>query len=225
MSQKPITSDTADDRTTARLTDAQATKQKKLDQIKAAILAQNICPELAKTAHHMVFGEGNPDADIVFIGEAPGKNEDEQGRPFIGAAGKFLNEMLEGIGLARADVYITSILKYRPPNNRDPLPDEKKAFLPFLQAQLEVIRPKVVVTLGRHSTNCFLPDLQISKIHGQAKRIKISMKQRADDVLTLVILPLFHPAAALYNGGLRQTLIDDFANIPHVIDTINQGSK
>lgn len=195
-------------------------KQTRLDQIKADILSANICPDLAKTATQLVFGDGNPSAEIVFIGEAPGKQEDIKGKPFVGAAGKFLDEMLAGIGLRREDVYITNIVKYRPPANRDPLPDEKKAFLPYLQAQLEVIQPKVVVTLGRHSMNCFLPDLQISKIHGQAKRIKIQMKQ-SGEVLEIVILPLFHPAAALYNGGMRQTLIDDFANIPHIIELIN----
>lgn len=198
--------------------------QSKLDQIKADILQANICPDLAKTATQLVFGDGNPSADIVFIGEAPGKNEDIQGKPFVGAAGKFLNEMLEGIGLQREDVYITNIVKYRPPENRDPLPEEKKAFLPYLQAQLEVIQPKLVITLGRHSMNCFLPDLQISKIHGEAKRIRIQMKQ-SDDSLALVILPLFHPAAALYNGGMRQTLIDDFAKIPHYIDLINKETN
>jgi uracil-DNA glycosylase family 4 len=204
------------------LTKDQKEKQKKLDQIKADIIANNVCPELAKTAKQLVFGDGNPAAQIVFIGEAPGKNEDEQGKPFVGAAGKFLNEMLQGIGLKRSDVYITNIVKYRPPNNRDPLPEEKKAFLSYLQAQLEVIQPKMVITLGRHSMNCFLPDLQISKIHGEAKRIKISLKQHESDVLTLVILPLFHPAAALYNSSLRQTLIDDFERIPRVIDLIDQ---
>lgn len=204
------------------LTDDQARNQQKLDHIKEDILKQNVCPDLAKTATQLVFGDGNPCADIVFIGEAPGKNEDIQGKPFIGAAGKFLNEMLQGIGLERKDVYITNIVKYRPPNNRDPLPDEKKAFLSYLQAQLEVIQPKIVVTLGRHSTNCFLPDLQISKIHGEAKRIKIRMKQ-SDDVLPIVILPLYHPAAALYNGGMRQTLIDDFAGIPRIIELINES--
>ena len=197
-------------------------KQKQLDELKQTILKNKVCSELAKTATQLVFGEGNPDADIVFIGEAPGKHENEQGRPFVGAAGKFLNEMLEGIGLERKDVYITNIVKYRPPNNRDPLPEEKKAFLPYLQAQLEVMQPKMVVTLGRHSMNCFLPDLQISKIHGQAKRIKMSLKQ-SEDVMTIVIMPLFHPAAALYNGQLRQTLIDDFAGIPEVLARINES--
>lgn len=197
------------------------TKQQQLDDIKARIVKDGVTPLLAKTAKHMVFGDGNADADMVFIGEAPGKNEDLTGLPFVGAAGKFLDEMLATIGLERKDVYITSILKYRPPRNRDPLPEEKKAFLPYLQAQLEVIQPKLVVTLGRHSMNCFLPDLQISKIHGQPKRIKLQMKQ-SGDVLTVMLLPLFHPAAALYNNSMRQTLIDDFNRIPAVLKQINE---
>src|SRR5579872_3903625 len=126
------------------------TKQTQLDQIKAKIIADNVCPDLAKTATQLVFGDGNPDSDIVFIGEAPGKNEDQQGIPFVGAAGKFLNEMLEMIDLNRSDVYITNIVKYRPPANRDPLPDEKQVFLRYLESQLEVIQPALVVTLGRH---------------------------------------------------------------------------
>ena len=191
-----------------------ATKQARLDVIKQQIIDVNVCPELAATATNLVFGDGNPDAEIVFIGEAPGKNEDLQGKPFVGAAGKFLNEMLEMVGLERPDIYITNIVKYRPPDNRDPFPDEKKAFLPYLQAQLEVIRPKVVATLGRHSMNCFLPDLQISQIHGQPKRIRI---QFGKEEMAVVILPLFHPAAALYNGGMRQTLIDDFAKVPAIL--------
>ncbi len=189
-------------------------KQAKLDQIKAEIIKNNVCPDLAKTAKHLVFGEGSPDAQIVFIGEAPGKNEDETGRPFVGAAGKFLDELLASINLKREDVFITSILKYRPPNNRDPLPEEKAAFLPYLQAQLEVIQPVLVVTLGRHSTNCFLPGLRISEVHGQAKRHRGQ-----------VYLPLFHPAAALYNGSMRQTIIDDFANIPQILKIINSETK
>ncbi|MCA9324976.1 uracil-DNA glycosylase, partial [Candidatus Saccharibacteria bacterium] len=142
--------------------DVSATKQKKLSQIAQSIIDDDVCPELRGGATQLVFADGNPDADIVFIGEAPGKNEDEQGKPFVGAAGRFLNEMLESIGMKRQDIYITNIVKYRPPDNRDPWPDEKKAFLPYLQAQLEVIQPKIVATLGRHSMNCFLPDLQIS---------------------------------------------------------------
>jgi DNA polymerase len=181
-------------------------KQQQLDQIAADIVQRNVCPDLAKTATHLVFGEGNPDAAIVFIGEAPGKQEDLSGRPFIGAAGKFLSELLEGIGLKREDVYITSILKYRPPNNRDPRPAEKEAFMPSLLAQLKVINPKLIVTLGKHGTHCFLPELRISEAHGQPQQWG-----------GRTLLPLYHPAAALYNRGLRQTLIDDFAIIPKLI--------
>lgn len=184
-------------------------KADQLDEIKQGILDNNVCPDLAATATELVFGDGNPDADIVFIGEAPGKNEDLQGKPFVGAAGKFLNEMLDTIGLKREDIYITNIVKYRPPENRDPLPAEKDAFLPYLQAQIEVIQPKLVIPLGRHSMNCFLPDLQISKVHGQPKRFK-----------GMVYLPLYHPAAALYNGGMRSTLLDDFARIPIILEKI-----
>jgi uracil-DNA glycosylase len=187
-----------------------ADKQKLLDQIKADIIEKNVCPNLAQEATQLVFGDGSPDADIVFIGEAPGKNEDQQGKPFVGAAGKFLNEMLAGIGLKREDVYITNIVKYRPPNNRDPLPEEKQAFLPFLRTQLEVIKPKLVITLGRHSMDSLLPGLRISQVHGQPKRYQGQ-----------IYLPLFHPAAALYNGGLRQTLIDDFERIPKILAAIN----
>ena len=187
-------------------------KQDQLDQIKADILKNDVCPDLALSATNLVFGEGNPDADIVFIGEAPGKKEDEQGVPFVGASGKFLEEMLQSIHLNRNQIYITNIVKYRPPNNRDPLPQEKEQFLPYLERQLDVINPLLVVTLGRHSTNVFLPNQQISQIHGQAKRKD-----------GRVFLPLYHPAAALYNGGMRQTLVDDFSSIPTILTLIRQS--
>ena len=198
-------------------------KQMQLQALAQQILDDSVTPDLKAQATQLVFGAGNPDADIVFIGEAPGKNEDLKGEPFVGAAGKFLNEMLASIGMDRSDIYITNIVKYRPPNNRDPLPEEKKAFLPYLQAQLEIIQPKIVVTLGRHSMNCFLPDLQISQVHGEPKRIKLAEKNHPGEVLQLVIVPLFHPAAALYNGGMRQTLLDDFALIPEIIKKINES--
>jgi uracil-DNA glycosylase len=187
-------------------------KQTELDQIKADILKNDVCPDLASSATNLVFGEGDPNADIVFIGEAPGKKEDEQGVPFVGASGQFLDEMLQSIHLNRNQIYITNIVKYRPPNNRDPLPTEKEAFLPYLERQLDVINPLLVVTLGRHSTNVFLPNLQISQIHGQAKRKD-----------GRVYLPLYHPAAALYNGSMRQTLVDDFSRIPTILTIIRQS--
>lgn len=190
-------------------------KKIRLEQIAADIKAKNVCPDLAETATNLVMGDGNFDTDIVFIGEAPGKNEDEQGLPFVGAAGKFLNEMLASIGMERSDVYITNIVKYRPPNNRDPLPDEKKAFWPYLVQQLDVVAPKIIVTLGRHSMEYFLPDMKISQIHGQPKRITFGKNK-------VVILPLYHPAAALYNGGMRQTLQEDFNKIPKILEKINE---
>lgn len=186
------------------------TKQQLLDELKERIEQANVTPELKQGATQLVFADGNADAEIVFIGEAPGKNEDEQGKPFVGAAGKFLNEMLGMIHLKREDIYITNIVKYRPPNNRDPLPSEKEEWLPYLQEQLDIIRPKLIVTLGRHSMDVLLPGLKISQVHGKPKRYKDH-----------VYLPLFHPAAALYNGGMRQTLIDDFALIPQILKKIN----
>ncbi len=209
------------------------TKQQQLDELAEKIVKDKVCADLAADATQLVFGVGSADAEIVFIGEAPGKNEDVQGEPFVGAAGKFLNEMLAMIGLGRKDVYITNIVKYRPPNNRDPLPEEKLAFLPYLKKQLDIIRPKLIVTLGRHSMDSLLPGLRISEVHGQPKRVrrpksevrslrseaKTSEFRRQDsDFMTWVIMPLFHPAAALYNGGLRQTLIDDFARIPLILE-------
>lgn len=188
-------------------TDAQA----QLNVLKTKLEAADVTPELRKQATQLVFGDGNPQAAIVFIGEAPGKNEDEQGIPFVGAAGRFLNEMLGDIGLKREDIYITNIVKYRPPNNRDPLPEEKAAFLPYLKEQLAIIKPTLIVTLGRHSMDVLLPGLKISQVHGQPKRYNGQ-----------VYLPLFHPAAALYNGGMRQTLIDDFARIPAILQKITK---
>jgi DNA polymerase len=190
------------------------TKQQLLDELKERIEQANVTPELKEQATQLVFGDGNAEADIVFIGEAPGKNEDEQGKPFVGAAGKFLNEMLGMIELNREDVYITNIVKYRPPNNRDPQPSEKEEWLPYLQEQLEIIHPKLIITLGRHSMDVLLPGLKISQVHGKPKRYKDH-----------VYLPLFHPAAALYNGGMRQTLIDDFALIPTILKKINDKDK
>lgn len=189
-------------------------KQAQLDRIKEEIIQKDICPELRAQATNLVMGDGNINADIVFIGEAPGKNEDEQGLPFVGAAGKFLNEMLAAAGMQRSDVYITNIVKYRPPNNRDPLPEEKKAFWPYLLKQLQIIQPTVVITLGRHSMEYFLPGMRIGAIHGEPKRIQFGEHK-------LVIVPLFHPAAALYNPAMRQTLIDDFLMVPEIIKKIN----
>lgn len=183
--------------------DRQMANQSLLNDLQAQIEASGITPELRAGARQLVFGHGSPTAEIVFIGEAPGRQEDEQGLPFVGASGRFLNEMLAAAGMNRDDVYITNIVKYRPPNNRDPSPEEKREFWPYLMQQLEIIKPRVVITLGRHSGACFIPDLHISSDHGKAHRVKYHE-------LELLVIPLYHPAAALYNGGMRQTLIDDF---------------
>ena len=189
-----------------------------LAQIRADILEQNICPDLAQDATQLVMGHGNPDADVVFIGEAPGKNEDLQGKPFVGAAGKLLDQMLEQAGMGRADVYITNIVKYRPPGNRDPKPEEKTAFWPFLVRELQVIGPQIVATLGRHSMENFLPSMKITQVHGQPKRIVFGESK-------LVIMPLYHPAAALYNGSLKATLFDDFAQIGTTLELIKKEQQ
>jgi DNA polymerase len=178
-------------------------KQTQLDELRAAIIENSVCSELAKQATNLVMGDGNVDAEIVFIGEAPGKSEDEQGLPFVGASGKFLNEMLAQASLIRSDVYITNIVKYRPPSNRDPLPEEKQEFWPYLMRQLEIINPTVIITLGRHSMECFIPGAKISQQHGHAREVKYHDS-------TFMVIPLYHPAAALYNGSLRQVLIEDF---------------
>ena len=214
-------------------------KTSELQNIADEILENDICPELREQATQLVFGDGNPNAEIVFIGEAPGKNEDETGVPFVGAAGKFLDEMLQLIHLDRKDIYITNIVKYRPPKNRDPLSEEKKAFWPYLVRQLDVIKPKLVVTLGRHSMEYFLPNQKISAIHGEPKRISLRLDRGSgtedrrgegidlspvsdprSSVRKYVVLPLYHPAAALYNGGQRQMLKDDFSRIPEILKKI-----
>lgn len=184
--------------------------QTKLDQLKAEIIDNAICPELASFASQLVMGDGNTSADIVFVGEAPGKKEDELGLPFVGASGKFLDKMLSNVDMNRDDVYITNIVKYRPPNNRDPSTDEKAAFWPYLLRQLDIINPKVVITLGRHSGSAFIPDLVISRDHGKPHKYTEFGRD-------FVVIPLYHPAAALYNGSMRQVLIDDFSLVPGII--------
>lgn len=193
---------------------ANLSKQNMLNQLSKKIASCEVCTELCRNCENPVAGEGNADAEIMFIGEAPGKQEDQEGRPFVGASGKFLTEMIEMIGYQREDVFITNIVKYRPPNNRDPLPSEIKECLPYLVEQIKIIKPKLIVFLGRHATNVFFPNLKISNDHGKAKRKG-----------NQVFLPLYHPAAALYNGSMRETLVNDFKKIPKIIKLIKNNSK
>jgi uracil-DNA glycosylase family 4 len=173
-------------------------------------LAQLIqrCPDcrLCETRTQAVPGEGPEDARIMFIGEAPGFNEDKQGRPFVGAAGKFLEQLLGVAGLKREDVFIGNVLKCRPPNNRDPMPDEIEACRKWLDRQIELIRPEVIVTLGRFSMGRFIPGASISRIHGDPRVI---------DGVTVV--PMFHPAAALHQERYRSLIVEDFKKLPEIL--------
>ena len=176
---------------------------------------KNCTCKLRKTATQAVFGDGNAESKIVFIGEAPGKKEDIEGKPFIGAAGKFLSEMLEGIKMKRENIYITNIVKYRPPDNRDPEPSEKEDCNPWLIEELKIINPQLIVFLGRHSMLRFFPMEKISDVHG-----KLLIKTIPELGKKQTFLPLYHPAAALYNGGMRKTLIKDFNKIPKALEKI-----
>lgn len=180
-------------------------KEALLDEIAAEIRVCTKC-ELHRTRTNAVPGEGPADARIMFIGEAPGWNEDQQGRPFVGAAGKFLEELLAAAGLKRSDVFITNVVKCRPPGNRDPLPDEIAACAPYLQRQIDVIDPDVIVTLGRFSMAKWFPGERISRIHGQPKREGKRL-----------IVPMYHPAAALHQQALKATILEDFAKLPRIL--------
>ena len=196
---------------------SQQSKQAQLDALNKKMSACSDCVLRAQCSR-VVPGEGNAEAEIMFIGEAPGKKEDETGHPFVGAAGKFLNEMLATIKLKREDVYIANVVKCRPPQNRDPLPEEVAACWPWLLEQIKIIQPKLIITLGRHSMERFLPNAKISEVHGTAIKIEI-MSTGQQNIFTL-----YHPAAALYNGSLRETLKKDFKKIPKIINKIKKES-
>ena len=189
-------------------------KEKELEKLNKQMLACAKCA-LRSGCKQVVPGAGSAKAEIMFIGEAPGKKEDELGVPFVGAAGKFLDEMLGIIKLKREDVYIANTIKCRPPANRDPSQEEKDICWPWLEKQIAIIRPKIIVTLGRHSMNLFLPEQKISEVHGRALRRDFSGLGKQ------VFFTLYHPAAALYNGGMRETLIKDFKKIPKILKLIN----
>jgi uracil-DNA glycosylase family 4 len=160
----------------------------------------------------VVFGVGNPCAELMFVGEGPGFNEDRMGEPFVGQAGKLLTELLGGMGLTRGDVYIANVVKCRPPENRDPLPDEIEACKPHLMDQISIIRPRVICTLGRFATRLLADtELSITAIHGKAKPKKLAG-------IETIIFPVFHPAAALYTPANRQVLVDDFGRLRRLLD-------
>lgn len=162
--------------------------------------------ELAKHRTKVVPGEGPEDAELLFIGEAPGWYEDQQGRPFVGPAGAFLNQLLSSIGLSREQVYIANVIKCRPPGNRDPLPTEIQACRKWLDRQIEIIQPRIIITLGRYSLARYFPNESISKIHGKARKEG-----------KVVCYPMYHPAAALHQGNLRQIIEADMLRIPEIL--------
>lgn len=192
-------------------------KQEELEKLNNQILKCSQCI-LRSTCRAVVPGEGLAEAEIMFIGEGPGQKEDELGRPFVGAAGKFLDELLTSINLKREEVYIANVVKCRPPGNRDPLPEEVEACWPWLLEQIKIIDPKLIVTLGKHSLERFLPGQKISQIHGKALRREITGLGKR------VFYALYHPAAALYNGGMRNILIQDFKKIPLVLKAAKKST-
>jgi len=177
-----------------------------LAELYRKIAACRDCEELARTRTQTVPGEGPEKPQIVFIGEAPGYHEDQQGRPFVGQAGQFLEQLLNSIGLKRSDVYICNVIKCRPPNNRDPLPIEIKNCQKWLDQQLELLSPKMIVTLGRYSLARFFPGEPISKVHGKARK--------QDNI---IYFAMYHPAAALHQQSLRQTIEADMLKIPPLL--------
>lgn len=176
-----------------------------LSEIAAEIRACVLC-ELAQSRTNAVPGAGPDRADVFFIGEGPGWHEDQQGLPFVGASGKFLTELIQRAGLEREEVFITNVVKCRPPGNRDPLPDEMEACAPFLSRQIEAVDPLVVVTLGRFSMSRYFPNERISRIHGQARKIGHR-----------TVVPMYHPAAALHQGSLRGAIEEDFDQLGKLV--------
>lgn len=181
------------------------------DSLQSACLSCTRCP-LSQTRHHVVFGVGPQDAEVLFVGEGPGENEDLQGEPFVGAAGHYLNELLGCAGLRREDVFIANVLKCRPPGNRDPRPEEIQTCTPFLREQTRTIDPEVLVTLGKFSTQFVLKtQVGITRLHGRV--------QRAGKFL---VFPIFHPAAALYDGAKREALENDFVTLGQLLHQLDE---
>lgn len=182
-----------------------------LSELSQKIKVCTSCETLVKGRTQVVPGDGAENAEIMFIGEAPGFHEDQEGKPFVGAAGQFLNQLISSINLKRQEVYITNIIKCRPPQNRDPLPMEIHNCNPWLEQQIDIIKPKIIVTLGRYSMAKFFPGRTITQIHGKARE--------GDGV---IYIAMYHPAAALHQGNLREEIISDFKNISTVLAKLKE---
>lgn len=185
-------------------------KQKKLDALKRKMQEDMSLP-LRSGATNLVFGEGNPNATFMFIGEGPGYWEDQKARPFVGRAGAFLNQLLESINLERKKVFITNVVCFRPPENRDPTPEEIAAFQPYIDRMIVTIDPKVIVTLGRFSMAKFIPGVYISSVHGEARFVDWGGKK-------ITVVPMYHPAAGLRNEEVKRKTFEDFQKLPNIIN-------
>lgn len=190
-------------------------KTKKLTELYFKMKADKTLP-LQEGATNLVFGAGNPAAEVMFIGEGPGYWEDQKGKPFVGNSGKFLDQLLHSIKLPREAVFITNVINYRPPENRDPSPEEMAAFKLYIDKMIDIIKPKIIVTLGRFSMAKFIPGVRISDVHGKEK--VIDWKGRK-----IVIIPMYHPAAGLRNGEVKRRTIEDFNKIPDILTELKKS--
>lgn len=184
-------------------------KEDELKKLKKEMEEDKSLP-LRVGATQLVFGEGNPDAEIYFLGEGPGFHEDRLGRPFVGQAGKLLDQLIESIGFKREDVYISNVVRFRPPDNRDPLPEEIEAFRPYVDREIEIVNPKLIVTLGRFSMGKFLLDAKISQVHGKTRTVQWKGK-------SVIVIPMYHPAAALRSLDVMHKIREDFKIIPEML--------
>ncbi len=192
-------------------------KALKLEDLKRKAFEDKSLP-LRSGAKNLVFGVGNPDAEILFIGEGPGYWEDIKAEPFVGPAGKLLDKLLGLVGIKRGDVFITNVVMHRPPNNRDPLPEEIEAYRPYLDGIIKIISPSVIVTLGRFSMGKFLPNVFISRVHGKSFFVNF-------EGLDVVVVPMYHPAAALRNGDIMVKIREDFLGLQSILERVRLGSK
>jgi uracil-DNA glycosylase family 4 len=192
-------------------------KQKLLQELRKQMLADKNLP-LRKGSTNLVFGEGNPEAEIFCLGEGPGYWEDQKGRPFVGNAGALLNQLLYSIKVPRDEVFITNVVCYRPPENRDPLPEEIAAFQPYIDKIIEIINPKAVITLGRFSMGKFLPNVKITAVHGKPYEVNWNSKK-------LLVVSMFHPAAALRSGEVLRMIKEDFLKLPGIISSFKNKKE
>lgn len=189
-------------------------KQQLLNELKSKMEVDTSLP-LRSGATQLVFGDGNPDTEILFIGEGPGYWEDQKGIPFVGNAGSLLNQLLLKIGMERQDVYITNVVHHRPPENRDPTPEEIVTYQPYLDEIIKIIDPKMIVTLGRFSMGKFMPNVFISSVHGREKAVDWEGK-------SITVVPMYHPAAALRSTEVKLKLTADFERLPEVLKKIKE---